>query len=135
MSRLSADKSAAVVLSTEDLAAIVNTPTTTFINSTASTNATSVKASAGTVWSILACNTNASVRYLKIYNKASAPTVGTDIPVLTLHLPTGNNATIPIGSNGVRFTSGIALATTVSAGDTASDAVAAGEIKIAVSFT
>jgi hypothetical protein len=135
MSRLIADKSAAVVLSTEDLAAIVNTPTTTFINSAASTNATSIKGSAGTVWSIVATNNNASARHLKIYNKATAPVVGTDVPVLTLHLPTSNNAIVPIGANGMRFSTGIALATTVSSGDGATDAVAANEIKIAISFT
>jgi hypothetical protein len=132
--RLSAFKSAAVVLSDEDLAAIVNTPTTTFVNSAASTNATSIKASAGTVYGIVATNNNAAVRYLKIYNKASAPVVGTDVPVLTLHLPTVNNANVPIGANGLRFSNGIALALTVSSGDSATDAVAAGEIKVAISF-
>lgn len=132
--RLSAFKSAAVALSDEDLAAIVNTPTTTFINSAATTNATLIKGSSGTVYGIVASNHNAAARHLKIYNKASAPVVGTDIPVLTLNLPTGNNANVPIGSNGLRFTNGIALALTVSAGDSATDAVAAGEIKVAISF-
>lgn len=135
MSRLSAFKSAAVVLSDEDLAAIINTPTTTFINSAATTNATSIKASPGTLWSVVANNTNAAIRYLKLYNKASAPVVGTDVPVLTLHLPISNNAAVPIGSNGIRFSAGIAIALTVSPGDSATDAVAANEIKAAISFT
>jgi hypothetical protein len=39
-----------------------------------------VKASAGQVYSLFVSNINAAVRYLKLYNKASAPTVGTDVP-------------------------------------------------------
>ncbi len=50
--------------------------------STADTNATSVKASAGTHYGVQAGNVNAAARYLKLYDKATAPTVvGTDVPV------------------------------------------------------
>jgi hypothetical protein len=45
-----------------------------------SNNATVVKASAGRVYHINGQNAAAGVRYLKLYNKATAPTVGTDIP-------------------------------------------------------
>jgi hypothetical protein len=111
------------------------TPTQTFTNSAASTNATSTKTSAGTVWSIQASNINAAARYLKLYNKASAPTVGTDVPVLTVPLPAGQVVQVNGGSNGIRFGTGIAWALTVSAADSATDAVAAGEIKVAISYT
>jgi len=59
-------------------------------SSAATTNATSAKASAGEVHVILATNTTATVKYLKLYNKASAPTVGTDTPILTIALPISN---------------------------------------------
>lgn len=111
------------------------TPTQTFTNSAATTNATSTKASAGTVWSIHASNINAAARYLKIYNKASAPTVGTDVPVLTVPLPAGQVVQIDGGSTGIRFGTGIAWALTVTAADSATDAVAASEIKVAISYT
>lgn len=55
--------------------------------SLASTNATVVKASAGQVYGWALGNTNASPRYLKLYNKASAPTVGTDTPTQTIIIP------------------------------------------------
>jgi hypothetical protein len=55
--------------------------------SAASTNGTSLKASAGTLYVLYAINTNAAVRYIKFYNKASAPTVGTDTPVATFAVP------------------------------------------------
>jgi len=111
------------------------TPTQTFTNSAASTNATSTKASAGTVWSIVANNINAAVRYLKLYNKASAPVVGTDTPVLTIPIPAGGLAQVDGGSNGIRFGTGIAWALTASAADSATDAVAAGDIKVAIAYT
>lgn len=98
--------------------------------SAASTNATVVKASAGAVGFIYAVNLNAAVRYLKLYNKASAPTVGTDTPVATLPIPastTGAGFMIPI-PNGVAFTTGIAYATTTGAADSDTAAVAANEI-------
>lgn len=98
--------------------------------SAATTNATSVKASAGAVGFIYAVNLNAAVRYLKLYNKASAPTVGTDAPIATLPIPastTGAGFMIPI-PNGVAFTTGIALALTTGYLDTDTAAVAAGEI-------
>jgi len=52
----------------------------------ATTNATSVNAAATDLFSIWVYNSNAAVRYLKIYDKASAPTVGTDTPELVIPL-------------------------------------------------
>jgi hypothetical protein len=111
------------------------TPTQSFVNSAATTNATSVKATAGTVWSIVATNTAASPRYLKLYNKASAPTVGTDVPVLTIPLPAGQAVTVHGGSNGIRFGTGVALAITAGAADADTTAIAANEVKVATAYT
>jgi hypothetical protein len=101
--------------------------------SAASTNATLVKASAGQLYTITAHNINAAVRYLKLYNKASSPTVGTDTPVMTLPIP-GNTAgagfILPLGEMGVAFATGIALAITTGVADSDTGAVAANEIVI-----
>lgn len=67
------------------------TTTLATLTSAATTNATSVKTSGGTIYNIVASNTGAAAAYLKIYNKASAPTVGTDIPVHTCVIPAGGN--------------------------------------------
>lgn len=99
--------------------------------SNASTNGTSVKASAGQVYTIIATNINAAVRYLKLYNKASAPTVGTDTPVLTIAIPgnaAGAGIVIDTGGIGAEFATGIALALTTGAADSDTGAVAANEI-------
>ena len=111
------------------------TPTQTFTNSAASTNDTSTKASAGTVWSVVATNINAAVRYLKLYNKASAPTVGTDVPVLTIPIPAGGIVQVDGGSNGIRFGTGIAWALTTGGTDADATGVAAAEIKVAIAYT
>lgn len=104
--------------------------------SAASTNATSVKASPGVMFSLIATNTNAAARYLKLYNKASAPTVGTDTPVHTFCIP-GNTAGAGFALNfdpGIDFATGIALALTTGAADSNTGAVAAEEITVNGSY-
>lgn len=104
--------------------------------SAATTNATSVKASAGQVGFIFAVNLNAAVRYLKLYNKASAPTVGTDTPIATLPIPastTGAGFVLPI-PGGVNFSTGIAYATTTGVADSDTAAVAANEILLFMGY-
>lgn len=104
--------------------------------SAASTNATSVKGSAGQLYEIMASNVNAAARYLKLYDKATAPTVGTDTPVWTLIIP-GNTAgggickTIP---KGLAFANGIAFALTTEATDAGTTAVAANELVVNLGY-
>jgi hypothetical protein len=80
--------------------------------STASTNSTLVKASAGTLYMLTATNNSATVAFLKMYNKATAPTVGTDVPVLTYLLPANGGVMVPVPSTGVSFSTGIGFALT-----------------------
>lgn len=111
------------------------TPTQTFTNSAATTNATLTKNTAGTVWSVLATNNNAAVRFLKLYNLTVAPTVGTSVPVLTLAIPAGGFIKIDGGSNGLRFGTGISWALTTLGTDADATAVAAAEHKVAIAYT
>ena len=94
--------------------------------STASTNATSVKASAGNLFEITASNVTATATFVKLYNKASAPTVGTDVPVLTISVPANTTVAMQFGSQGKRFATGIALAVTAAAAATDTAAAVAG---------
>lgn len=109
-------------------------PTTSTINSAATTNATSVKNAAGNLYSITASNVNAATRFLKIYNKASAPTVGTDVPVLVIPIPTNSVQNIEFGTYGLRLGTGIALAITGAATDADTTAVAAGDVKVCTAY-
>jgi hypothetical protein len=105
--------------------------------SAASTNATSVKASAGTLYTLCAFNVNAAARYLKMYNKASAPTVGTDTPVFVFTIP-GNTAgagfVVPIPAQGIAFSTGIAFALTSGAADADTGAVSAAENVVSYAY-
>jgi hypothetical protein len=97
--------------------------------SAASTNATSVLAAPCEVLKLTASNTNASARYLKVYDKASAPTVGTDTPVATYTIPgnaTGAGTNIPLTLPD-SFQLGFAFAITTGAADSDTGAVSANE--------
>ena len=100
--------------------------------SAATTNATSVLGAPCELTKLTASNVNAAARYLKIYDKATAPTVGTDIPVATYILPgnaSGATTNIPITIPD-SFQFGFAFATTVEATVAGVTAVAANEIVI-----
>lgn len=88
------------------------TPTATTLTTTASTNAAFAKASAGTLYAVAVSNTTATAMYLKLYNKASAPTVGTDVPVITIPMPASSHSSFEYGATGLRFGTGIAYAIT-----------------------
>jgi hypothetical protein len=101
--------------------------------SAASNNATVIKASAGTLGYLTAGNVNAAARYVKLYDKATTPVVGTDVPIHTFIIP-GNTAgagtNIPLPTQGIKCTTGISIALTVEATDAGSTIVAASEITL-----
>ena len=111
------------------------TPTTTFTNSLATTNALLIKSTAGTLWSAVVSNTSAAARFLKFFNLTVAPTVGTSVPVFTVPIPPGGTVLVNGGSNGIRFGTGISLAITGAAGDLDTTAIGAGDVKVATTFT
>jgi hypothetical protein len=101
--------------------------------SAATTNATNVKASAGTVSSITAVNTTAVLYYLKLYDKATAPTCGTDTPVQTYPVPasaTGAGLTVN-PPTGLAFTLGIGFCLTGALTDADATSAATG---VAINF-
>lgn len=104
-----------------------NGTTPSRVNAIASTNATSLKASAGNIYGIHVFNVAAYDVFLKLYNKASAPTVGTDTPVWTIPVKAGGgfSANFPVGTP---FGLGIAYAITKLQADTDTTAVVAGDL-------
>lgn len=100
--------------------------------STATTNATSVKGSAGSLHMLHAINNHASsIRYLKLYNKSTSPTVGTDTPVLTFGIPPGGGFNLPMA---VKFTSGIGFAITSGIADLDTGAIGASEVAVSYAY-
>jgi len=124
-----------------DVPSTTNRAVTFTLASAASTNATSIKSSGGFVYQVLVSNTvvGTASRYVKIYDKASAPTVGTDRPVLQLPV-LQSSATASTGfaevriPDGMKFTNGIALSLNTGAADTDTGAVAANELKVVVQY-
>tara|TARA_R110000851_G_C12949684_1_gene553147 strand:- start:66 stop:932 length:867 start_codon:yes stop_codon:yes gene_type:complete len=88
-------------------------------------NATSVSTSATKVSILHLVNSVATARYFKMYNKASAPTVGTDTPFFTVSLPTGATTFQLPALVGIDFSLGISYAITlgVAPDDTTPDTV------------
>jgi hypothetical protein len=102
--------------------------------SAATTNATSVKASAGTIGVLHLHNTSGATKYFKLYNKASAPTVGTDVPIYTIPIATGAFAQMSIPAMGLRLATGIAYAITDGLADSDNTAVGANDVIVAMSY-
>lgn len=103
------------------------------LNSAATTNAAFAKASAGCLFSISANNAAAAAKYVRFYNKASAPTVGTDVPIMVISLPALTSKEISFG-NGKLFSTGIAYAITNLPAVLDATAVAAGDVQLAFDY-
>lgn len=100
---------------------VVSASATAFATvTTASTNAGVISAAAVSVYELTVSNTSASAAYIKFYDRASSPTVGTDVPVLTIPVPAYATFVEAFGA-GKRFGTGLALAATggIAATDTA----------------
>lgn len=108
-------------------------PTVSTLNSAATTNATSVKATAGNIYTITLSNNGAAAAYFKLYNKATAPTVGTDTPVDVIPIPASGFVTVD-SARGIRFATGIGFAITNLIADSDTTAVAAGQVKVHISY-
>lgn len=111
-----------------------------FVNSAATTNGALILTGTSNVSSFYATNEGATAAYIKLYNKATAPTVGTDVPEMTIPVPAAVSgvpgvATIPIGFHGFRFALGLGIAITRNAVHTDTTAIGAGEVKVKLSRT
>ena len=98
----------------------ITNPTGTTYNvvTAASTNSAVVKSAAGTLHEITISNPTATAAYVKLYNKTTAPTVGTDVPVFTQAVAAGSTVALAFGQVGKRFATGIGIACTAAAAAT-----------------
>jgi len=91
-----------------------------------------VKAAAGQVYGLSLFNTSAAARYVKLYNKATAPT-SADTPVLRAFLPAGGGAVVPLDI-GVAFDTGIAFRITTGYADSDANAATAGDVFVNAAY-
>jgi hypothetical protein len=116
-------------------------PATPYIlNSAATTNGALVLTGTSGLHAFYATNTGASAAFVKLYNKATAPVVGTDVPAMILPVPAAVGgvpgvANLAIGNQGFRFALGLGIAITGGVADTDTTAVAAGQVKVMLSRT
>lgn len=97
------------------------------IKAAASTNSTNLKVSAGVVLGYALYNNTASAKAFKFYDKATAPTVGTDTPAFTVIIPASGGANIEF-SSGIPFSTGIGYGITGATADADTTATAVDDV-------
>lgn len=102
--------------------------TTYHLVSGASTNATSVKASAGQLFGWYVYNSNASARKLVFHNTAGTPTAGASV-FFSIVIPPSSGANV-FTDAGIAFSTGIGITTVTGLADSDSTGVAANDLII-----
>lgn len=97
------------------------------------TTGVNIKGSGGQLYAFYFANAASSVRFVKFYNKATAPTVGTDTPVLTFQLPANSGGVLPIPP-GAAFSSGIGIGGTNLVADSDTTAPSTNDIVVNVFY-
>jgi hypothetical protein len=104
------------------------------LNSAAGTNATLIKSTAGNLYEISVNNRGLAACAVNIYSLATAPTVGTTVPLFSIIVPAGGFDLLNFGMYGKRLSSGFAIS--ITAGTTLLDttAVTAGQVQVSASY-
>lgn len=115
----------------QDVAGTSGGSTLFHVISAATNNATSLKSSAGMLYGGSISNTNASPRYVKFYNKATAPAPATDNALILWTLQVPGNSTVPVAvPEGGVFGTGIGFAAVANMADTDNTSIGAGDLSI-----
>lgn len=94
--------------------------------SAASTNLAQIKLMAANLTGGIIINTNAAIRYVKLYDSTDAPVVGTTIPKMTILIPASGQLLLP--QMCLNFGHSAWMATTVNEADSDATAVGAGDL-------
>jgi hypothetical protein len=92
-----------------------------------------IKGGAGCVFGYFIANSSASTRFVKFYNKTAAPTVGTDVPLLTLAIPAASAANYYFGP-GIQFDLGIGIGATTLVADNDATAPTANDVVVNIFY-
>lgn len=99
--------------------------------SAATTNAKLIKTGKSFIYMLYVTNTSSlsAIRYLKIYDKATIPVVGTDVPILTFPIPNGLATPLMITvPEGIPFVNGIGIGITGALADLDVTAIVAADV-------
>jgi hypothetical protein len=122
-----------VVGSSSTRVVLASGSTTTIVDAAATTNAANLKATAAQVYSVTAYNQSAAARYLRLFNKATAPTPGTDVPVITMAIPVNTHVSLLFGSP-LTFPTGLGYCCTTGAPYTDATATALHDVQFAINW-
>lgn len=109
-----------------------NFPLLTYRNIDVQVTGSVVKASAGGVFDLSVSNANAAARFLKIYDKATAPTAA-DTPIRTYYLPPTSLTAISI-TDGIGFVSGISIRASTLVADNDNTAPTANDVIVNIGY-
>ena len=94
-----------------------------------------IKAAQGRIYGWEIHNEHASAkRYVKLYNKATAPTVGTDTPVLTVPVAAGQSLELFVPGGIAAFADGLGIGATTGVADADTGAPGANEVIVNILY-
>ena len=106
--------------------------TLTRVKSDNATKAGVIKAAPGQLFSVSCHNVNAAARFLRLYNKATAPGTG-DTPVAEYAIPgatTGGVRDVMFPNDGIAFSAGISYRLVTTSADNGDTAAASDEVVV-----
>lgn len=109
-------------------------PTMYSVLSAASNNAANIKNSAGRVYSMTLYNASTSIRYVRLYNTNTAPTMGTTTPYIVVAVQPSTSKELAFHLFGMLFSTGISIAITGGATDLDNTAVSAGDVRVLIAY-
>lgn len=113
-----------------DTIASVSKSNTYKLDTGATVNSALIKAGARKVLGWAFSNVAAYAVYVKLYNKATAPTVGTDLPVITIPVAAGATITAPqVGGGFDAFPLGLGIGATKAVGDSDTTVTVAHDVR------
>jgi len=109
-----------------------NFPLLTYRNLDVQVTGSIIKAYAGGIFDLTVSNANATARYLKVYDKATAPTAS-DTPIRTYYLPPASLTPIPV-SDGIKFVNGISIRASTLVADNDNTAPTANDVIVNIGY-
>ncbi len=102
----------------------------------ANQDSTIVKSTPGSIYGIQIGNNAATARFVKLYDKATAPT-SSDTPIKTLEIPAATNgagSNVPLTTAGISFNTGISFRITTGMADNDTGSASANDIVVNIDY-
>ena len=110
-----------------------NFPVKTYRNLDLSITGQIIKAAKGQVFDLHIANQAATARYVKLYDKATAPT-SSDTPLRTYAIPALTTVALAVTTAGIEFASGISIRGTTGIADNNNTAPTANDIVVNIGW-